>query len=221
MGKYVYYRCTEYKGRCKNSISESQLAKKLADVVRRIHIPEDVADGLRIALQESHEDKIMFHEDSIRALERHAKEVRRRLDRAYEDKLDGAITDGYWRQKTSQWNGELLQIESDLTSHRNANTQYLQLGTQVIDLARSAYGLYCRQNDEERRELLNFVVSKMTYVDGTLYPIYRKPFDLFVKGSETKIWRGGPHSPQTSVEFTFDVRTAYSMIGGTRWKTIS
>jgi len=37
--------------------------------------------------------------------------------------------------------------------------------------------------------LLDSVVSKMTFADGTLYPTYRKPFDLFVKGTETIKWR--------------------------------
>jgi site-specific DNA recombinase len=189
MGKYVYYRCTEYKGRCKNSISEIKLAELLADVVNRIRVSQDVAEGLRIALHECQEQKVEFHGDSLRALTKHKKEIVARLNRAYEDKLDGNITEAFWRKKSAEWNAELVEIESAIASHRRANTNYLEIGNQIIELAKSARESYQRQSNQERRKLLDSVVSKITFADGTLYPTYRKPFDIFANGAETIKWR--------------------------------
>ena len=190
MGKYTYYRCTEWKGKCKNSISEPELAERLADVIRGIHVTPEVADGLRVALIESHKDKVDFHQHAQEALDRRYKAIVSRMDRAYDDKLDGAITEKFWRSKTSEWNAELCEIEMKIKTHREANQHYFEFGNQIIELARSAHGLFLRQTNEERRKLLDFLVSKMTYADGTLCVTYRKPFNYIAEGTQTQKWRG-------------------------------
>ncbi len=183
--RYVYYRCTEWKGRCKNAVSEAKLAEQFAEAVRQVQIDPEMAEKLAVALHESHEDKVEFRENVLRSLERRRKELNGRLDHAYEDKLDGNITEGFWKRKSAEWNDELISIEAEMQSHREANQNYLELGDMIIELARSAYDLYRSQTDVERRKLLEFLVSKTTYADGTLYVTYRKPFDLLVKGPET------------------------------------
>jgi site-specific DNA recombinase len=46
-GKYVYYRCTGFKGACGNAyIREERLADLLGDVITPIQITQDVAEGI-------------------------------------------------------------------------------------------------------------------------------------------------------------------------------
>jgi hypothetical protein len=55
-GRYVYYRCTGFKGRCGNSyIRQEALADllELGTVIDAIQLPADVADALERALQAS------------------------------------------------------------------------------------------------------------------------------------------------------------------------
>jgi hypothetical protein len=94
-----------------------------------------------------------------------------------------------WRKKFQEWNAELIEIEAILKSHREANRSYHEIGGQIIELARQAYDLYQKQDNWERRRLLDFVVSECSYKDGTLYVTYRKPFNLFVEGVEITKWR--------------------------------
>ncbi len=189
-GKYVYYRCTEHKGPCKNSISEKKLSELLGDVVGRIHIPEEAAEALRTALKDSHADKERFNQEAIKSLRQEYDRVKNRLEVAYNDKLDGQIDAKLWQKKSTEFNTKLIQIEADLQSHRKANESYLELGGNVIDLARRAHDLYQRQDNWERRRLLDYVVSQCTYEDGTLHVTYRKPFNWFAEFGKTKKWRG-------------------------------
>ena len=188
--KYVYYRCTEYKGPCKNSISEQKLADLFCDVVRRIQIPPEAADAFVQALKESHSQKERFQREAIKNLQEQHRRLKARLEGAYDDKLDGAIDDKFWRMKSAKFNSELTEIEASLESHRKANHSYLQVGGQIIDLARHAYDLFMKRDNWERRRLLDVVLSECTFEDGNLYVTYSKPFNFFVEGSKTKRWRG-------------------------------
>src|SRR5262249_2881597 len=54
-GRYTYYHCTGYRGRCGNTyIREEELAVRLADVVERIQIPTELAERLSDSLRDSH-----------------------------------------------------------------------------------------------------------------------------------------------------------------------
>lgn len=189
-GKYIYYRCTEFKGKCSNSITEQKLVDLLANTVRRIQISPMVAEGLKVALRESQADKEVYHREALKALRARYDRVSGYLETAYEDRVDGTIDDRLWKKKSAGWNTELQDIEAQIEIHRRANLQYLDLGNQIIELARDAYDLYLQQSNQDRCRLLNYLLSNCTYADGTLYATYRKPFDAFAEGSEMKIKRG-------------------------------
>ena len=85
-GKYVYYRCTGYRGKCATPrFTESEIAEKLGAVLKDIQIP----DAILIQLQEclSH-DQSQLSQD-MRAqrirLEQRLAAIRRRMDEAYQD----------------------------------------------------------------------------------------------------------------------------------------
>jgi hypothetical protein len=60
---------------------------------------------------------------------------------------------------------------------------------EILELATSAYGLYLHQEWSEKAKLLKAVLSNSTFTRRTLYPEYKKPFDILAKGSEFESWR--------------------------------
>jgi hypothetical protein len=61
-GRYIYYHCTGFRGRCGNTyIREESLSKLFEDVVRRVQIPEGVAEDMAQALRDRQDDKERFH----------------------------------------------------------------------------------------------------------------------------------------------------------------
>jgi len=54
-GKYTYYRCTAFHGRCGNTyIREERLADLLRGVLDKIQLPQHVADSIAVRLRGSH-----------------------------------------------------------------------------------------------------------------------------------------------------------------------
>ena len=113
---------------------------------------------------------------------------------------------------------ELVEIQRQLNALENATKDYYRLGVEILELANSAYGLYLRQEWTEKPKLLKALLSNSTFTPGTLYPTYKKPFDILVKGVDFELWWPRPHSPQTSLTFSIPIRLHFAIISGRRWK---
>lgn len=190
-GKYIYYHCTGFKGECNNTyIREEKLADLFADVVKQIEIDDTTVADIKEALAESHQDKISFHNNALQALNLRAKHIQRLIDKAYEDKLSGTISEEFWERKSLEWHNELTQVVGEIESHNNADFNYFETGVKILELANQAYNLYLRQTRAEQRKLLNIMLSNCTFFRGTLYPTYKKPFDILAKRAQFKSKRG-------------------------------
>jgi site-specific DNA recombinase len=65
-------------------------------------------------------------------------------------------------------------------------------GVRLIELANSASRLFRKQQPNEQRRLLNFVLSNSTWQNGELHPTFRQPFDLIAQATaETTLGKDG------------------------------
>ena len=194
-GRYVYYHCTGYKGKCGNTyIRQEHLSDLLGEVVRGIQINPDVAARIAHALRESQADKRKFHMESIDRLQKQYNQIVARTHKAYDDKLEGKITEDFWKLKSGMWQQELDLIKSSMAQHEDADAHYMDQGIRILELAKEAYSLYLLQSHHERRMLLSTILSNCVFLRGGLCPTYKKPFDLLARGVKTQDWLGGRDS---------------------------
>jgi len=188
-GKYIYYHCTQGRGECDQPyVREEVLEAELGEVLKTIQVDQDVADWIVNALESSQKDEREYRESQVKRLQRRHNDLQARLDKAYEDRLDGIIDDGFWRDVSSRWRTEQSTIVEQIERYKRADGNYVDQGVRIIELAQQAYPLYLRQNASEKRRLLNFVLSNCTLDGLTLYPTYKKPFDLIVEGVKMQTW---------------------------------
>jgi site-specific DNA recombinase len=120
-GKYIYYRCSGYRGKCDTPwFREEEISEKLGEVVKAIHIPDEVMARIQNALtldqERSHKDI-----DTQRSrLEQRLVNTRRKMDQAYDDKLSGTISENFWQRKMEDWRNEEQQIEMALDGLKNS-----------------------------------------------------------------------------------------------------
>lgn len=122
--------------------------------------------------------------------------MQKRLEAAYNDKLDGVITTQEWREKAEKWKTEQDRILEEISRHHKANKVYYEEGIKILELAQGVYNLWVKQNSFEKRKLLDFVVSNVQVNNVSLYPLYRKPFDLIAQAVKTGGWLPGLDSNQ-------------------------
>ena len=178
-GRYVYYHCTGYKGKCDEPyVREEVISEKFSEVLGRLSFAEDVLQWVSTGLRESHADQRKEHDDAIARLQAECERLQNRIHAMYVDKLDGRIDHSFYVQMSEQWRVEQEKLMQEITLHQAADQCYLDEGVRLLELAHSSQRLFAKQEPNEKRRLLNFVLSNSTWKRGALSITFRQPFDL-------------------------------------------
>ena len=108
-----------------------------------------------------------------------------RLDRLYEDKLDAEITDEFYNRKFEEYSKKVTDLDTRISKYTQADIDYYRYGSTMLQLAHQASKLYRLANDNEKRELLGYLLSNCQLLDKELVVTYRKPFDTILKRKES------------------------------------
>ena len=197
-GRYTYYHCTAYRGRCPEPYTrEEVLAEKFTALLKNISFSTEVLSWVTRALRDSHQDEKQFHDEAIVKLQREYRRIQDRIDAMYLDKLDGRIEVEFFDRKSSEWRAEQCRIQRDIDSHQAANQNYIEDGIKLLELAQQAPRLFESQEAREKRKLLDFVLSNCTWKDGELTAKYRQPFDVLALAVAADRESGGGNGPET------------------------
>lgn len=181
-GKYVYYHCTGFKGKCGEPyVREEVLVEQFANHLSRLRIDEEVFDWIVRALRESCSDEKREHSDAIARLQAEWERLQKRIDALYVDKLDGTIEEDFYRRMRAQWRDEQERCERDIERHRTADDSYMDQGIELLGLATNAHALFATQPANEKRKLLNFLLSNSSWKAGTLAVDFKEPFDILAE----------------------------------------
>jgi hypothetical protein len=69
-------------------------------------------------------------------------QIRGRLERAYTDELDGKITEEFWETRSLAWNQEQQQLLLEIQALEQQNPQTTFDGSRILELATSVYPTY-------------------------------------------------------------------------------
>ena len=189
-GRYTYYRCTGFRGKCDLPyFREEELGNRLGQILRDIHIPDGVLGQLEHSLLN---DK--GHEEAIRRQQKERSEqrlsiVRHRLDQAYQDKLDGKITNEFWERKAAEWQLEEQHAIAAIREVDASKPDRSLDAMRILELANKAYFLYLKQPPQEKAKLLRMVLSNCAIDAASIYPTYRKPFGVIFQRTKNEEWR--------------------------------
>ena len=135
-------------------------------------------DWVTEALHQSHADQRRFRDEAIAQLRAEHSKIRNRLDKLYEDRLDGFIEPAFFERKAQEWRQAQKRLTDQIGEHQDSNHNYFQDGVRLLELSKKAYFLFEKQNPAEKRRLLDFVCSNSTWKDQTLTATFRQPFDI-------------------------------------------
>lgn len=157
---------------------EELLGERLGQILQDIYIPDDVLAQLQAGLTESQQRSESDKKQQREKLQQRLSTIRHRLDQIYMDKLDGKVLEDFWQRKTTEWQMEEQQVLMAMQGLEQASKDSLLSAKKCLELANKAYFLYVTRTPAEQAKLLKMVLSNCR-IDGiSLYPTYRKPFDL-------------------------------------------
>ena len=188
--KYTYYHCTGSRGKCALPyIREEKLGEKLGQVLKDIYIPDDILAQLEKSLVSDNGRQESLQRQQRERLEQRLGSVRQRFDRAYTDKLDGKISEEFWERKVAEWQAEEEQIQVAVQNLEPVKPERILDAVKILELANKAYFLYLKQTPTEKAKLLRLVLSNCALDAVSVYPTYRKPFDLIFQRAKNEEWR--------------------------------
>ncbi len=185
--KYTYYRCTGYRGKCDLPyFREEEIGERLGQILQAIHIPDDILAQLEESLlsDKSHEESVRKRQ--AERMHQRLTQLRRRLEQAYVDRLDGKITEEFSEARSAEWQEEEQALLASLRELGQAENPERTLDRiRILELANKAHSLYVTQTPQEKAKLLRMVLSNCAVEAVSVYPTYRKPFDVIFERAKT------------------------------------
>ena len=143
-------------------VRESALGDAFAELLRNLTFDDEVLGWISQALRDSHQDKKREHAEAVTRLRAEYDRLENRVDKMYDDKLDGKIGDEYFAKRAAEAREEQARIQRDLETYRRASETFVEDGVRILELAKGAYKLFISQPPDEKRRLLRHLVSNCT-----------------------------------------------------------
>ncbi|MBM3739604.1 MAG: recombinase family protein, partial [Acidobacteria bacterium] len=177
--KYVYYHCTGNRGKCPEPYTRQEvLTREFAGILRELVIPQPILEWLGDAVLTCDQTEQAAHAQAIKKLQVRYDQIKARIETMYLDKLDGRITQELFDKHSATFrrdqDGLLLKIQ-DL---QKATPLPIDQAVDMLRLTSRASELFLQQSAAEQRRLLQVVVEKAAWQDGTLRTTLFEPFEV-------------------------------------------
>lgn len=194
--QYIYYKCTNGKRICNNVtyLREEIIEDSVRLALQQIKIPMNVVDWTRQALLSASKLEQENREAQVSLLTRRYQELERKAFQSYDHLLEGRIDQTIWELKNNEWKHERLEIQQQLDTIELDNDAFMKDGIRLMELASKAHELFPHMIPDEKREIMNLVLSNPRIEDGSLRYDYKKPFSMFVGVTDLVNWRSGRDS---------------------------
>lgn len=189
---HKYYKCSRHDKTCKQRkyIREEQLEKQFINEIGSLRIKDDkVREWVRNSLKNNHDLKKDYHNSVMTKLTKQYSMIERRMGILYDDKTDGNIPLNLFNKKLEQYSKELNDIDLAIKKHRNANIDYYELSANIFEISQHGIDIY-KKSEQEKRNLLRFLFSKIVLKNGTLQFDYKNGFHLISECSKINEWLG-------------------------------
>lgn len=197
--KYTYLRCSKHSHENTCTAVQVQENVALADVeqaLSRITITEEMATEIARHLTAYNKHQASAQLQIVRNATRNIRETEDKINRLVDLQLNGALPEHLFRQKLTQLQEEQNRLKL-LREENTVNEDEFNISIEeVLDLAKNAVEIFKSSKISEKREILSCVFAPLFLKGKNLEIIYKKPFDLLVKGSNfLKSYRGRDLNP--------------------------
>ena len=189
-GKHVYYHCTEYNGKHgAKYVKEEEITEQIGQVFKRLKLPKKILKQLIDTLGKTHKDKIEFQNMQFDKLTQEKKRITKMIDNLYMDKLEGKISEDRYKKFSTSLEERMDEVNSQLEKLGNAEKNYYITAKYLLDLANRAYELFKSSEVDEKRQLINLVLSNLKLKGKRVVYDVNKPFDAILNYQDSVLWR--------------------------------
>ncbi len=198
-GRYVYYHCTGYRGKCPEPYTREEiLERQIADVLRDLVVPPAVLAWMQSELVVSDRTEEAARAQTARRQQMELERLQARMDVLYDDRLDGRIDAATYDKKAGEIREQQEQIRQKIRTIEAMTLPSASEADDLMMLTSKAADLYVAQTGAEQRKLLHLVLKEASWKGGELRMLLREPFQelrLSNSGSDRNCKEFGPSGP--------------------------
>lgn len=189
---YTYLECSHYKGNCSQpAVNENDLLNQIAtEIFDKLSFPpeimQDIADCLSNVLRA--ENAYLLDETS--KLQKKHNELKTKKNRLLDLLISNSISQSDYNDKKNEIEEELYAIDIQLNAHSQADSTFTTTVESIFVLASHAGELFKSSKVEQKRAILNLLLSNCELKDKKLVYSIRKPFDVLLNMNGCKSWLG-------------------------------
>ncbi|MBL8015546.1 MAG: recombinase family protein, partial [Candidatus Doudnabacteria bacterium] len=177
---HIYGHCKNY-GNClqRTTIREERATDEVSKAFKELRLDNPrLLEWVKLALKEGNKEKAEYQAASIDQMNQRAEQLRHRLDRLYDDRLDDKILPEIYERKYQEITTELNSLTVSIKQHDTASEKYHDIGIQLLDIAQQAETRFTAAQPERQREIVNLVLESVVIDGNNVRYQYRKPFEL-------------------------------------------
>lgn len=139
----------------------------------------------------SHQDKAEFHKTMLQSLQSDYQKYETRIEKMYEDKLDGKISEGLFSKKSEEYRLKQQELTKKISRLSIADGEYYLSSEYILQLANRAYDLFLSSEAEEKRQLIKLTLQNLKLKGKKIDFDLVKPFDEVFACSSRQSWLPG------------------------------
>ena len=187
---HVYYHCTQAKGKHGATwFREEKITAEIGKIFASFQMPKNVLEDTIEVLNEVHMNKIEFHKQEQAKLLKEQSTISSMIDNLYMDKLKGSITDAQYDKFFTTLKDRATDVAIRLEQLQETESNYYITAELLLKLADRAYDIFMSSEVEQKRLLIQTVLSNLKISGGNVDCELRTPFCLIAKSGDCLEWR--------------------------------
>jgi len=159
-------------------------------------VPDEIMEQILDTLKQNHDRKSTFRAEQYKQLTKDRDVYGTRIERLYEDRLDGRITVDEYDKYHESFRKKQTEIDVQLSMLDDAEDNYYLTANYLLELASRAKELFESSEVEQRRQLINLVLQNPRVEGKKVRYEVIKPFNLILDCADRQSWLPGLDSNQ-------------------------
>jgi len=205
---HIYAKCTEWGGKHGAKwIDEAALYEQVVALLKSIQVPNKLLPVLQAEVERSYEAEQEYYRMNKTKLLAELKEQDEEVKRLFKERSKFNLRPELFEELVRDAESKQKEILQQLESHAKGDKAFVIGANYLLELATNAVGLFTdeRTKLEQKRYLINFVVSTMTLDGDKLVFNLKEPFKALLNSNTDNSWLRGLDSNQRPSGYTYSL----------------
>ena len=184
--EYTYLRCSKHSH--ENTCTAVQVQEKVAlsdieQALRRITITDEIAQAIASHLTNYNKGQVAVQIQTAQQAGNEISAITDKISKLVDLQISSPLPEVIFKQKLEELQNEQSRLKLLKEQNTVNETEFNVSLEEVLNLAQNALEVFKSSQISQKREILSCVFAPLLLKGKNLEIIYKKPFDLLVKGS--------------------------------------